>query len=303
MYAVETVRMLLDQGRLSESGGRFRLDSDLGSARGARFAAVAHRCPAGHPRRAVPTARRGRVGPGAELQRSRPSRRVGGLPQDGGPGHPRRPRRRARSCVLDGRRHCPRSAVSTASSRACSGRSPMAACRAVTGSRCTWPRPRIFERAGSDELAGIVASHYLSALRSAPGRRRPAALVRARSPRSRRPRPGPGAIGAHASAAGYLADAVDARRRTRRRASASSRHGPAPVRGRPVSSTRRPIAREVVDAGARPRRAGSRRARRHASWRERGHRQLAARPMPWPRRRRSGDVWGPASTAIRTPSG
>ncbi len=31
LYAVETVRMLLDQGRLSESGGRFRLDGDLGT--------------------------------------------------------------------------------------------------------------------------------------------------------------------------------------------------------------------------------------------------------------------------------
>ena len=65
-----------------------------------------------------------------------------------------------------------------------------------------------FERAGSDELAGIVASHYLSALRSAPDdvdrtalAARAGVALEAAAQRSR-------AIGAHASAAGYLEDAV-----------------------------------------------------------------------------------------------
>ena len=66
-----------------------------------------------------------------------------------------------------------------------------------------------FERTGSDELAGIVASHYLSALRGAPDDLDRADLVsrainaalEAAASRSR-------AIGAHASAAAHLADAV-----------------------------------------------------------------------------------------------
>jgi tetratricopeptide (TPR) repeat protein len=65
-----------------------------------------------------------------------------------------------------------------------------------------------FERSGSDELAGIVASHYLSALRSAPEDTdrtslsvKAGAALEAAAHRSR-------SIGAHASAAGYLDDAV-----------------------------------------------------------------------------------------------
>jgi len=67
---------------------------------------------------------------------------------------------------------------------------------------------RHVEGAGNDELAGIVASHYLSALNNAPDDVDRAALAsRARAAlevaatRS-------SALGAHSSAAGYLGDAV-----------------------------------------------------------------------------------------------
>ncbi len=74
LYAVETVRMLLDQGRLTESEGRFRLvrrprlagrpGVPPGPARGA----------ARHARRAVARPRRACVGPRGQLHRRRPGR-------------------------------------------------------------------------------------------------------------------------------------------------------------------------------------------------------------------------------------
>ncbi len=205
LYAVETVRMLLDQGRLSESGGRFRLDSDLGalavpdslqSLIGARLDTL-------------DDATRQLVGVASVLGLSvslealsalvhrpitalRPmldelaAREV--LVLDDGPVSPERGQYRFIQGVL-------REVAYGRLSR----RDRMALHLAAAD---------YFGGTGSDELAGVVASHYLSALRSAPDDVDVAALsvragaaLEAAADRAR-------VIGAHASAASYLGDAL-----------------------------------------------------------------------------------------------
>ncbi len=205
LYAVETVRMLLDQGRLSESGGRFRLDDDLGmlavpdslqSLVGARLdtldegsrqlvgvasvlglsfsvealAAVAER-------------------PEPDVRASLDSlvEREVMLFQDDATSPERGQYRFIQGVLRD-----------VAYGRL-SRRDRLALHLAAAG---------FFERVGSDELAGIVANHYQSALRGAPDDldraelvSRTIAALESAATRSR-------AIGAHASAAAHLADAV-----------------------------------------------------------------------------------------------
>ena len=205
LYAVETVRMLLDQGRLSESEGRFRLVSDLGtlavpdslqSLLGARLDTL------DEPARELVGvasvlglsfsvgALKGLVGrPPADVQRvldSLVAREVLFLDDD--PVSPERGQYRFIQGVL----------------------------REVAYGRLS-RRDRLalhlaaathFERVGGDELAGVIASHSLNALQSAPEdtdrvalAARAGAALEAAASRSQ-------AIGAHASAAGYLGDAV-----------------------------------------------------------------------------------------------
>ena len=205
LYAVETVRMLLDQGRLSESGGRFRLDSDLGAL-------------------AVPDSLQSLIGARLDTL-DEPSRQLVGVASvlglsvslealtalvhrpiadlrpmldglaarevlvlDDGPVSPERGQYRFIQGVL-------REVAYGRLSR----RDRLALHLAAAD---------YFEGTGSDELAGVVASHYLSAIRSAPDDVDVAALsvragvaLEAAADRAR-------VIGAHASAAAYLADAL-----------------------------------------------------------------------------------------------
>ena len=206
LYAVETVRMLLDQGRLSETEGRFRLVSDLGSLAvpeslqallGARLDTL------DEPARELVglasvlglsftvdalVALAGR--PEAEVRR-----RLDGLVArevfqfDDDPSSPERGQFQFIQGVL-------REVAYTRLAR----RERLARHLAVA---------HYYETEAGDQLAGIVASHYLDALGSAPDdadRSELAARARtaleAAATRST-------AIGAHASAAGYLGDAVE----------------------------------------------------------------------------------------------
>ena len=143
-----------------------------------------------------------------------------------------------------------RSAVSTGSSRASCGRSPTAACRGATGWRCTWPPRRTSSAAGSDELAGVVASHYLSALRSAPGRRRPG---RARVADGRRARGGrdpvarPSAPTPARPATWRMRSTLADRRADPTAPARGTRRAPCPAAGR--FDDAEAVAREVVEAG------------------------------------------------------
>ncbi len=208
LYAVETVRMLLDTGHLSESGGRFRLDGDLGML-------------------AVPDSLQSLIGARLDTLDDRSRQLVGvasvlGLSWSVGAlaAVARQPVADVRPGPLDGlvarevravrgRSLRPRNGASTGSSRACCARSPTAGCRDATGSRSiSRPRP-ISRRPGSDELAGIVASHYLSALAERPRRCRPGCPDRAGGRRpGRLPRPGRRRSAPTRSAAAYLADAL-----------------------------------------------------------------------------------------------
>ena len=82
LYAVETVRMLLADGRLEERDGAYVPVGDLGDARRPGDAHGADRLPARRPRSGRPLAGLGRVRPGAVVHRGRPGRRVG--PRRGG---------------------------------------------------------------------------------------------------------------------------------------------------------------------------------------------------------------------------
>jgi class 3 adenylate cyclase/tetratricopeptide (TPR) repeat protein len=205
LYAVETVRMLIDQGRLTELGGRFRLGSDLGtlavpdslqSLLGARLDTLNE-------------AARELVGVGSVLGLSFT---VDGLTALVG----RSPADVQR--VLDGliAREVLLLDDNPRSPERGQYRFVQGVLREVAYGRLSH-RDRLalhlaaaahFDHAGSDELAGVVASHYLNALRSAPEDTDRAALAaragRALEAAAKRSQ----AIGAHASAAGYLGDAV-----------------------------------------------------------------------------------------------
>ncbi|MEO8228162.1 MAG: adenylate/guanylate cyclase domain-containing protein [Chloroflexota bacterium] len=205
LYAVETVRMLLDQGRLSESEGRFRLVSDLGSL-------------------AVPESLQALLGarldtldePARELveiaavlglsftvdalvalsdrQEAEVRRRLDGLVArevfqfDDDPSSPERGQFQFIQGVL-------REVAYTRLAR----RERLARHLAAAN---------YYETRAGEELAGIVACHYQDALNSAPDDADRSELavqagtaLEAAANRST-------AIGAHASAAGYLGDAA-----------------------------------------------------------------------------------------------
>ena len=206
LYAVETVRMLLDQGRLSEADGRFRLAGDLGalavpeslqallgarldtlddaarevmglaSVLGVTFTVESLVALADRPAEEVERTLEGLVA--REL-----------LDVDVDPLSPERGRFRFIQGVLR------EVAYARLSRRERLARHLAAA--------------RYFGTVAGDELAGVVASHSLAALRSAPDDAPQAELatqamtaLEAAAARAR-------TIGAHASAAGYLADAVE----------------------------------------------------------------------------------------------
>jgi class 3 adenylate cyclase/tetratricopeptide (TPR) repeat protein len=205
LYAVETVRMLMDQGRLRESDGRFHLAGDLGTLAvpeslqgllGARLDAL------DDPSREL-VGRASVLGisftvdalvaledrPGGELRRHLDElvgREI--LLLDDDPSSPERGQYRFIQGVLR------EVAYGRLSRRERQARHLAAA--------------RYFETMGSEELTGVVAVHYLDALRSAPDEadRSELTLLAVAALESAANRSA--AIGAHASAAGYLGDAL-----------------------------------------------------------------------------------------------
>ena len=244
LYAVETVRMLMDTGHLSESGGRFHLDGDLGML-------------------AVPDSLQSLIGARLDTLDDR-SRQLIGVASVLGlswsvealaavAGQPEADVRAALDALV-AREVVVYEDDATSPERG-QYRFIQGVLREVAYGRLS-RRDRqalhlaaaaYFEAARSDELAGIVASHYLSALRSAPDDADQAALtvlavsaLEAAAIRST-------AIGAHASAAAHLADALglatDDGSRFRLLEARANALGAA---GRFVEAE--PVAREVVEA-------------------------------------------------------
>ena len=206
LYAVETVRMLLDQGQLSEADGRFRLVSDLGSL-------------------AVPESLQALLGARLDTL-DEPARELVGLASvlglsftvDALVALSARPEAEVRR-LLDGlvAREVFRFDDDPSSPERGQFQFIQGVLREVAYTRLA-RRERLarhlaaahfYETDAGEERAGIVACHYKDALSSAPDdsdRTELAAQARtaleAAATRSI-------AIGAHASAAGYLGDAVE----------------------------------------------------------------------------------------------
>jgi tetratricopeptide (TPR) repeat protein len=245
LYAVETVRMLLDTGHLSESGGRFRLDGDLGML-------------------AVPDSLQSLIGARLDTLDDRSRQLVGVASVLGLSWSPsalaavaEQPEADVRA-ALDGlvAREVVIYEDDATSPERGQYRFIQGVLREVAYGRLS-RRDRqalhlaaasYFERVGSDELAGVVANHYLSALRSAPDDADQATLtalavgaLEAAAARS-------AAIGAHGSAAAYLADAVElAVDEESRLRLLEARAGSLAGAGRFEAAE--PVAREVVEAG------------------------------------------------------
>ena len=206
LYAVETVRMLLDQGRLTEANGRFRLVGELGTVAvpGSLTALLGSRLDALDERGRDIVGHAAVLGisftvasvaavAGADPEVVRASfddlvqREV--LVFDDAPLSPER----GQYAFLQG--------VLREVAYGRLGRRERAARHAAAA--------RHFASLGSEELAGVVATHWLEAVRATPDdaatpavRAQAIDALRAAAERAR-------AIGAYASAAGYLADAVD----------------------------------------------------------------------------------------------
>jgi class 3 adenylate cyclase/tetratricopeptide (TPR) repeat protein len=205
LYAVETVRMLLDQGRLTETDGRFRLVGDLAglAVPDSLMALLGSRLDA------LDADTRDLVGHCAVLGISFTVESVAALA-----GRPVDVVRR----VLDGlvARELFAFEDDPRSPERGQYRFLQGVLREVAYGRLSRRERQVrhvaaaeaFAAQNADELAGVVASHYLEAVRAAGEVDREALRVRAlaaleaAAARSR-------AIGAHAGAAGYLADAVD----------------------------------------------------------------------------------------------
>ncbi len=205
LYAVETVRMLMDQGHLRESDGRFHLAADLGPLAvpeslqgllGARLDALDDPSRELIGKAAVlgisfTVDALANLEPASEADLRRlldglVDREILVLEDD--PASPERGQYRFIQGVL---REVAYGRLSRRERRALH----------VAAARC-------FEAIGSEELTGVVATHYLDALRSAPDEADRADLtalaidsLEAAANRSTR-------IGAHASAAGYLGEAL-----------------------------------------------------------------------------------------------
>ena len=206
LYAVETVRMLLDQGRLTETDGRFRLVADLGAMAvpdslqallGARLDALdeSSRELVGWASVLGLSFSVGALVALSERPRDEVVRILDSLVDrevlllDDDPRSPERGQYRFIQGVL----------------------------REVAYGRLTrrerlarhLAAARHFEAESGDERAGVVASHYLDALRGAPDDADRAALATAARAALAAAASRSVAIGAHLSAAGYLADAID----------------------------------------------------------------------------------------------
>ena len=226
LYAVETVRMLLDRGLLVQEGSVYRPDGDDRVARGAGDAARADRRP---PRRALgrgAAAAPGRRGARQDLH-ARGARRARAV--SGG-----RARAAARVARPQGgaRRSRPirarPSTASTASSRTSCATSPTRRSRSASAGRGTSRRPPTSRRAlpDEDEVVEVVASHYLDAYELAPGRRRRGRdQERRRGARSCAPASGRQSLGRDRRGAALLRAGGGARRRP-------ARAGRAPRAGR-----------------------------------------------------------------------
>ncbi len=204
LYAVETVRMLLDSGRLVESGGRFRLAGELGdlAVPDSLLALLGSRLDALDPgaRDLVGYASVLGISFPADLLAAVAGQDVAGVREvldglvarelmafDDDPRSPERGQHRFLQGVL---REVAYNRLSRKERQA----------RHVAAAEA-------FAAEGGDELAGVIATHYLEAVRAAPDeerdelRARALASLEAAAARSRD-------IGAYASAARYLGDAV-----------------------------------------------------------------------------------------------
>ena len=197
LYAVETVRMLLDRGALVQDGPVYRPTGHDRVARGARDAARPDRRPARRPaaeeRRVRPGRRRAREDVHAS-RRSRRSRRLAESRARADPllARPQGGLRRPGRPALAGAR-----AVRLPPGPAPAGRLRDAR-QGATARRGTWPRPRYLEQTWSEhEVVEVVASHYLDAYEAAPDAadaaeiRAKAGAAARRAPASAPPRSGP----------------------------------------------------------------------------------------------------------------
>ena len=205
LYAVETVRMLVDQGRIEEVGGRFRLVSDLAGLAvpdslqallGSRLDALdpAARDLVGHCAVLGISFTVDALAAVAGLERPAVRRSLDGLVErellvlEDDPRSPERGQYRFLQGVL-------REVAYGRLSRRDRLQRHLAAAEALSAS-------------GGGELAGAVATHYLEAVRAEPDggrddlRGRALVALEAAATRARE-------IGAYAGAARYLADAVD----------------------------------------------------------------------------------------------
>ena len=247
LYAVETVRMLLDQGRLVETDGRFRLVGDLGEL-------------------AVPNSLQALLGARLDSLDER-AREIVGLASvlglsftvdalvaladrsaeevqlvlddlvdrevlelDDDPISPERGQYRFVQGVLR------EVAYARLPRRERLARHLAAA--------------RYHEATGGDERAGIVASHYLDALRSAPDDADRAGLTAQAREALEAAAARSVAIGAHASAAAYLADAVELAGDEPERLRLQEAHARALAATDRIKETEA-LARELVEAGQR----------------------------------------------------
>jgi class 3 adenylate cyclase len=204
LYAVETVRMLLDQGRLVETSGRFRLEGALGdlAVPPSLLALLGSRLDALDP------AARDLVGYASVLGISFRAETLAAV-AGRDPGDVRE--------VLDElvARELVTFEDDVRSPERGQHRFLQGVLREVAYNRLSRKERQArhvaaaetYAAAGGDELAGVVASHYLEAMRAAPDEERDALRARAlgaleaAAGRSRE-------IGAYASAGRYLADAV-----------------------------------------------------------------------------------------------
>ena len=194
LYAVETVRMLLDRGLLAREGNVYRPTGSVETLEVPEtlHALIAARLDALTARGAA--ARRGRCRARQDLHEAGPGRADRGYPR---PSSSRCSRALLRKEVLSSRPTRARpSAASTPSCRTSSSGSPTRRSRSRSARRST-SRPREFlaspSGADEDEFVEVVAAHYLDALRGRPRRGR-----RRRDPRERardaRPRGGAGRL-------------------------------------------------------------------------------------------------------------
>ena len=166
LYAVETIRMLVAEGRLVPRDGGYVPSGDLTNLAVPEtlHALIAARLDA------LPPAERSLVQDAAVLGQSFTLDGLAAV---------ERPRAAPRSTSSPGRSSAAScssttsirgrpSAASTRSSRRSSARSRTGCSRGATAGRAISPRPGSSSRVGEDELAGALASHYLAAYRAAP---------------------------------------------------------------------------------------------------------------------------------------